>query len=76
MQIPDSDSKLPHIWWCPTGPLVFLPIHVSGIYKHEKGISGKCLSEFAVSSYIPTINVHKTSNSIKNYHNVSWTIDG
>src|SRR6266545_6919067 len=57
---------LPRIWWCPTGPLAFLPIHAAGIYEHGRGIPGQYLSEFAVSSYIPTVNVHNTSNS--DYH--------
>ena len=38
IQIPESDAKPPRIWWCPTGPLAFLPIHAAGIYKegHQK----------------------------------------
>src|SRR5205807_4926499 len=49
----------------------FLPIHAAGIYDQGKGIPGKCLLEFAVSSYIPTVNVHKVSHSVKNSHNAS-----
>ncbi|KAJ7280556.1 hypothetical protein C8J57DRAFT_1563358 [Mycena rebaudengoi] len=26
------NQDLEHIWWCPTGPLAFLPIHAAGIY--------------------------------------------
>jgi len=64
IQIPESpDTKLPRIWWCPTGPLAFLPIHAAGIYKEGKGIPGQYLSEFAVSSYIPTVNA---STFVKN----------
>jgi len=44
------------MWWCPTGPLAFLPIHAAGIYVQGKGIPNQCLSEFAVSSYIPSVN--------------------
>ena len=44
------------IWWCPTGPLAFLPIHAAGIYVRGVGMPNQCLSEFAVSSYIPTVN--------------------
>lgn len=43
------------IWWCATGPLAFLPIHAAGIYGRDKKISASCLSEFAISSYTPTI---------------------
>ncbi|KAF6759267.1 CHAT domain-containing protein [Ephemerocybe angulata] len=46
------DTTLPRIWWCPTGPLSFLPIHAAGIY-------GKTVSEsvmdYAILSYIPTV---------------------
>ncbi|PPR02246.1 hypothetical protein CVT24_011494 [Panaeolus cyanescens] len=40
------------IWWCPTGPLAFLPIHAAGPYHdNEPG-----LLELVASSYIPTLN--------------------
>ncbi|EAU93658.2 hypothetical protein CC1G_02888 [Coprinopsis cinerea okayama7 len=38
------------IWWCPTGPFVFLPVHAAGIYAGEDGGSD-CLSDYAISSY-------------------------
>jgi len=57
---------LPRIWWCPTGPLAFLPIHAAGIYVRGEGVPNQCLSDFAVSSYIPTLDVFlKTSLSVK-----------
>ena len=60
----ESRVKPPRIWWCPTGPLAFLPIHAAGIYVQGKGIPKECLSHFAVSSYIPTVNaLLKTSES-------------
>ncbi|KAF9530801.1 hypothetical protein CPB83DRAFT_892433 [Crepidotus variabilis] len=43
------------IWWCLTGPLSFLPIHAAGIYDPDAKAPGLCLSDFAVSSYIPTV---------------------
>ena len=43
------------IWWCPTGPLVFLPIHAAGIYNEGSQSSGSCVSDFVVSSYAPTV---------------------
>jgi len=52
---------LPRIWWCPTGPLAFLPIHAAGIY--EQDTSAQCLADFAVSSYIPTLSVLKGLHS-------------
>ncbi|KIJ36003.1 hypothetical protein M422DRAFT_179904, partial [Sphaerobolus stellatus SS14] len=47
-----SNVLPPRIFWCPTGPLSFLPIHAAGIYGE-----GKCetLLDYAVSSYTPTI---------------------
>ncbi|KAJ7510679.1 hypothetical protein B0H11DRAFT_1900054 [Mycena galericulata] len=34
LQIQKSDS-LTRIWWCPTGPFTFLPVHAAGIYDQE-----------------------------------------
>lgn len=39
------------VWWCPTGPLAFLPIHAAGIYP-----DGPKLSEHVISSYTPTLS--------------------
>lgn len=42
------------MWWCLTGPVTFLPIHAAGIYgENEK--PGSKLSDYAVSSYTPTL---------------------
>ena len=30
------------IWWCPTGPLAFLPLHAAGIYDLDYR-AGQCL---------------------------------
>lgn len=40
------------IWWCATGPFAFMPIHAAGIYA---GDELDCLSNYAVSSYTPTL---------------------
>ncbi|KAF6755177.1 CHAT domain-containing protein [Ephemerocybe angulata] len=48
-------SQFPgRIWWCPTGPLTALPIHAAGIYTSPT----ECctLSDYAISSYTPTIS--------------------
>ncbi|TDL15147.1 hypothetical protein BD410DRAFT_733111 [Rickenella mellea] len=42
------------IIWCPTGPLVFLPIHAAGIYNVD-GTSSISLPDIAISSYTPTL---------------------
>ncbi|KAF9523017.1 CHAT domain-containing protein [Crepidotus variabilis] len=46
-----------HIRWCATGPLAFLPLHAAGIYGEESKTQSTCLSDFAVSSYTPTVSI-------------------
>ncbi|KAH7325429.1 CHAT domain-containing protein [Rhizoctonia solani] len=46
-----SSAELPHIIWCTTGPLSFLPLHAAGYYDRP----GSKLVDFAVSSYTPTL---------------------
>ena len=53
----EPPSKLPHIWWCVTGSLAFLPIHAAGIYATSITKAGPTLSDFAISSYIPNVRV-------------------
>ncbi|KAK6984236.1 CHAT domain-containing protein [Favolaschia claudopus] len=43
------------IWWCPTGPLVFLPIHAAGLYGKDQPFGSK-LSDFVISSYTPSLS--------------------
>ncbi|KAJ6624591.1 CHAT domain-containing protein [Mycena sp. CBHHK59/15] len=50
--IPCKD--LTRIWWCPTGPLSFLPIHAAGLYRKNETFGLK-LSDFVVSSYTPSL---------------------
>ncbi|KAH7320327.1 hypothetical protein B0J17DRAFT_724002 [Rhizoctonia solani] len=58
----ETADKLPHITWCATGVLTFLPLHPSGDY------GGSCdrLYDFAVSSFAPTLgsllSAHLNSN--------------
>ncbi|KAI0083320.1 CHAT domain-containing protein [Irpex rosettiformis] len=54
--VPPS-TTLPHITWCPTGPLAFLPLHAAGIYpKHEStNTHSQTIMDVAVSSYTPTL---------------------
>ncbi|PVF98188.1 TPR-like protein [Serendipita vermifera] len=44
----------PHIWWCATGPLAFLPIHAAGLY--DKNEAGHKLTDYVISSYCPTLS--------------------
>lgn len=45
-------NDLPHITWCTTGPLSFLPLHAAGNYNSP----GASLFDFAISSYTPTLS--------------------
>ncbi|KAF5311202.1 hypothetical protein D9611_013029 [Ephemerocybe angulata] len=47
-----SDTTLPRIWWCLTGPLSFLPIHAAGIYGKT---GSESIMDYAILSYIPTV---------------------
>ncbi|KAJ7770283.1 CHAT domain-containing protein [Mycena maculata] len=47
-------EKLQRIWWCPTGPLTFLPIHAAGLYGKDDTFGSK-VSDFVISSYTPTL---------------------
>ncbi|KDR86154.1 hypothetical protein GALMADRAFT_109669 [Galerina marginata CBS 339.88] len=50
-----SPPNLPHIWWCVTGPLAFLPIHAAGVYDGSTTEVPSTLPDFAISSYIPNV---------------------
>ena len=47
-------QDLGRIWWCPTGPLAFLPIHAAGLYCEDQAFGSK-LSDFLISSYTPSL---------------------
>ncbi|KAJ7127980.1 CHAT domain-containing protein, partial [Mycena epipterygia] len=47
-------QDLGRIWWCPTGPLAFLPIHAAGLYGENQPFGSK-LSDFLISSYTPSL---------------------
>ncbi|KAF8961525.1 CHAT domain-containing protein [Flammula alnicola] len=60
-----STENMPRIWWCLTGSLAFLPIHAAGLYA--PGISsGSKLSDFVVSSYLPSISSLITTGRPRN----------
>lgn len=46
-----ATSILPHITWCTTGPLSFLPLHAAGDYD-----SNSIAFNYIVSSYTPTLS--------------------
>ncbi|KAH6881194.1 CHAT domain-containing protein [Coprinopsis sp. MPI-PUGE-AT-0042] len=57
-----SGNALPRIWWCPTGPLSFLPIHAAGTHSDR-------VLDYAVSSYIPTITA--LTDRVKNHQQIN-----
>jgi CHAT domain-containing protein len=48
-------NVLPHVTWCPTGPLAFLPLHAAGIYG-SGGEQKSKVFDHVVSSYTPTLS--------------------
>lgn len=44
---------MPHITWCTTGPLSFLPLHAAGCYDQRQ----PNIFDLVVSSYTPTLGV-------------------
>ena len=52
-----TPGDLSRIFWCPTGPFVFLPIHAAGLYGTQYSQPGHKVSDFVVSSYVPTLSI-------------------
>ncbi|KAL5639675.1 hypothetical protein ACGC1H_006318 [Rhizoctonia solani] len=46
-----STDNLPHITWCPTGVLTFLPLHAAGNYEQPRAR----VFNYVISSYTPTL---------------------
>ncbi|TFK35094.1 CHAT domain-containing protein [Crucibulum laeve] len=53
---PCDSSSPPRIWFCPTGPFTFLPIHAAGIYQSIDGVRGPIISDYVIASYTPTVS--------------------
>ncbi|KAJ7208680.1 tetratricopeptide repeat-containing protein [Mycena pura] len=51
MSLKKSENP-PRLWWCPTGPFAFIPIHAAGIYDTDMT---DCVSDYVISSYTPTL---------------------
>ncbi|KAF8598565.1 hypothetical protein BDV93DRAFT_593856, partial [Ceratobasidium sp. AG-I] len=54
---PSLASDLPHITWCTTGPLSFLPLHAAGDYDSQEMIF-----DYVISSYTPTLSALLSSD--------------
>lgn len=52
-----TPGDLSHIYWCPTGPFTFLPIHAAGFYDTRFSEPGHKVFDFVVSSYVPTLSI-------------------
>jgi tetratricopeptide (TPR) repeat protein len=50
-----SVGDLPHMTWCPTGPLSSLPLHAAGLYGSGSKQKSKVFDHF-VSSYAPSLS--------------------
>jgi hypothetical protein len=50
--VPSEGTSRPRVWWCPTGPLTFLPLHAAGPYTRG---GGPDTSKRVVSSYTSTL---------------------
>ncbi|KAF8980403.1 CHAT domain-containing protein [Cyathus striatus] len=45
----------PRLWWCPTGPFTFLPLHAAGNYIDGSIHPEDSLSNYVISSYTSTV---------------------
>ncbi|KIJ46769.1 hypothetical protein M422DRAFT_249496 [Sphaerobolus stellatus SS14] len=53
----DSSPRVkPRLQWCPAGIFSFLPLHAAGLYYTDTSPGSK-LSDFVISSYIPTLSI-------------------
>ncbi|CAE6511495.1 unnamed protein product [Rhizoctonia solani] len=47
----NPSASMPHITWCPTGALSFLPLHAAGNYTQPRSR----VFDYVISSYTPTL---------------------
>lgn len=52
-----AGPRRPRVWWCPTGPLTFLPLHAAG----HHGTPGQAVIDLFTSSYAPTLRLLQRS---------------
>ncbi|KDN37012.1 hypothetical protein RSAG8_10465, partial [Rhizoctonia solani AG-8 WAC10335] len=58
-------GQLPHVTWCPTGPLSFLPLHAAGDYSQMQSK----IFDYVISSYTPTLSALAASTPSSLNHN-------
>jgi hypothetical protein len=49
----EPGRQRPRMWWCPTGPLTFMPLHAAG--RHDT--PGQAVIDLFTSSYAPTLRL-------------------
>ncbi|KAF5320401.1 hypothetical protein D9611_010754 [Ephemerocybe angulata] len=59
------------VWWCPTGPLSFLPLHAAGKYG---GPNSEATFDYVISSYTPSISA--ITDRVKNTPSIDNPISG
>ena len=52
---PPRDGDWPRLWWCPAGPLAFLPLHAAGYHDTRFDSSPRTVLDRVISSYTPTM---------------------
>ncbi|MBB5157999.1 tetratricopeptide (TPR) repeat protein [Saccharopolyspora phatthalungensis] len=52
-RVPAENQRWPRIWWCPTGPAAFLPLHAAGLEALPG--RGRSVLERTVPSYTATL---------------------
>ncbi|KAG8753758.1 hypothetical protein FRC11_007141, partial [Ceratobasidium sp. 423] len=63
----DLADSMPHITWCPTGAMSFLPLHAAGDYEQPRSR----VFDYAISSYTPTLTALLASNPSSLNHDSS-----
>ncbi|AZM56345.1 hypothetical protein DMA15_30250 [Streptomyces sp. WAC 01529] len=48
-------DRPPRMWWCPTGPLISLPLHAAGRHGSRHEAAPQTVMDRVVSSYTPTL---------------------
>jgi tetratricopeptide (TPR) repeat protein len=51
----DGRTPWPRLWWVPTGPLAFLPLHAAGHHDDAGVTPSRTVLDRAVCSYLPTV---------------------
>jgi tetratricopeptide (TPR) repeat protein len=67
---PVTGGQWPRVWWCPTGPFSFLPIHAAGHHSAPaviRAASADCVLDRVISSYTPTLTALKRARESRTY---------